>query len=177
MAESRSVRREKFLAVAGEPEFIEELCDKISDGETLSDICRKMNIKFRWMYAWLNDEELPERKAKYIEAENARDAMSKEDVLGQIHRLSNIDVRRLFDEHGDLLPAHKLPDDIAKAVSSIDVTENEKGEVTKKVRFVDRGQMLTLGGRRHRMFVDRVENTGSMTLEQAVTESLKPRDV
>jgi len=174
--QGKKFKLERFAALVAEPEFLDDLCDRISDGDTLSDITREMCVKFRWMYAWLNDPEFPDRKTKFNEAENARDAMSREDIVGQIHRLANVDVRQLYDDSGNLLPVHKLPDAIAKGISSIDMTENERGEVTKKIRFVDRGQMLSLGGRRQRMFVDKVEMTGQMSLEQAVMESVKPRE-
>lgn len=175
-SETRKSKFERFTAIVAEPEFLDVLCDRVSEGETLSNICREYGVKFRWMYAWLNDEEYPDRKAKYTESENARDALSKEDLIGQLHSLANTDVRDMFDASGMLLPVHKMPSHIAKAISSIDMVENERGEVTKKVRFVDRGQMIGLGGRRHRMFVDRVETTGQMSLEQAVLESTKPRE-
>lgn len=173
---NRKSRQEKFAAIVAEPEFLEELLDRISEGETLSAICRGMDVKFRWMYAWLNDAEFPDRKTRFNEAEAARDALSKEDIVGQLHSLANIDVREMYDESGQLLPIKQMPPHIAKAISSIDITENDKGDITKKVRFVDRGQMLALGGRRHRMFVDKIEATGSLTLEQAVMESVRPRE-
>ena len=173
---TRAERRERFNMAAKEPEFLEVLCDRIADGETLVDITRGMGANFRWMYEWLNDMNFPERREKYNEAENARDASMKEDIVGQIHRLSNVNVKDMFDDSGNLKRISDLSDHVAKAVASIDVTENEKGEVTKKIRMVDKGQMLTLGGRRQRMFVDRVDVSGQMSLEQAVNESMKPRE-
>lgn len=176
MASVRVQRREKFIALVAEPERLEEFCDEIAAGATLVDIATKIGANYRWLYAWFNDVDFPERGEKLVEAMNARDSMAKESIVGQLHRLGNLDIRDAYDKAGNMLPVHQLPDHVAKAVVSIDVTENEKGDVTKKVRFTDRGQMLALGGRRQKLFVDKVEMTGQMSLEQAVMESVKPRE-
>ncbi len=176
MSNNRKQRKEKFIAKISEPETFEDICDTISDGGTLSDIAREMGANFRWLYSWINDPEFPERSEAYVVAENARDALAKEDVIGQIHRLSNMDIREAFGENGNLLPIGKIPVHIAKGIASIDTTIDDRGVETKKLRFVDRGQMLALGGRRQRLFVDKVEMTGQMSLEQAVMESVKPRE-
>lgn len=173
---SRKERKEKFLATMAEPEALDNICDRISDGGTLSDISRELNANYRWLYSWFNDPEFPERSKMFNEAEAARDSLSKEDVVGQLGRLSNLDVRQAYDNNGTLKPIHEMSKEVAMAISSIDVTENATGDVTKKVRFVDRGQMIALSGRRNRMFVDKLEVAGQMTLEQAVMESVKPRN-
>lgn len=169
---TRRERMERFVASVSEPDALEVMCDKISDGITLSDLARELGANFMWLYSWLYDEAAPDRSKALQRAMDARDAMAREDVIGQIHRLANVDIRRMFDKRGNLLPIHQLPEDVAKAVSSIETVENEQGDVTKKVKLVDRGQMLALGGRRQKMFTDKVDLGVGKTLEQAVLESL-----
>jgi hypothetical protein len=172
---SRRERREYFASKVSEPEALELICDRLSDGETLADLARDFKANYRWLFEWLNDPEHPDRAAMVERAMQARDSMSQEEVVGQLHRLATLDVRGAFNTNGDMKQITDMPATMAKAISSIDVTENERGEVTKKIRFVDRGQMLGLSGRRHRMFVDRVDMTGQVSLEQAVMDSVKPR--
>lgn len=173
---NRRERREKFIATMAEPEVLEIFCDRISDGATMGDLSRELSANFRWLHEWFNDPEFPERREMLLGAEAARDALAKEDIIGQLHRLANIDIRDIYDDAGNVKSIKNMPAHIAKAISSIDVVENEKGEMTKKIRFVDRGQMLALGGRRQKMFVDKMEVVGQMSLEQAVMESVKPRE-
>jgi hypothetical protein len=167
---------ERFRAAVAEPEFLNDLCDRISDGENLADMAKDMQANYRWLFEWVNDIDYPDRAKSVDAAVNARDSMAKESIVGQLHSIANLDIRDAYDDKGNLLPVYKMPVHVAKAVSSIDSTVDDKGKETMKVRFVDRGQMLALGGRRQRMFVDKVEMTGQMSLEQAVLESVKPRE-
>lgn len=178
---SRHERREAFFTAVSEPEAIEEICDRIASGETLVDIAAGYEANYRWLYQWLYDSEFPERARLLENSMNARDSMAKEDIIGQLHRLGNIDVAKAYDKDGELLPIHEMPVELRKAISSFDVSVSEDGDITtKKLRFVDRGQMLALGGRRQKLFVDKVEMSGQMSLEQAVTESMaqnaKPKE-
>ena len=173
---TRKQRREQFMSRMAEPETFEQICDDVADGKTMIDVAVELNANFRWLYSWVNDEFFPERKQAWDSAETARDIFQKESIVGQLHRLGNMDIREAFDGNGNLLPIHQIPEHIAKGIASIDVSTSEDGETTKKLRFTDRGQMLALGGRRHRMFVDKVEVSGQMSLEQAVMESVKPRE-
>lgn len=174
--EPKKVRMERFLSRVAEPEFLDDLCDRLSDGGNLADVAIEMTANYRWLFNWINDEEHPERATAVEAAGSARDSMAKESIIGQLHSLANLDIRDAFGENGEMLEAKDLPVHVAKAVASVDVTIDDKGKETRKMRFVDRGQMIALGGRRQRMFADRVEVTGQMSLEQAVMESVKARD-
>jgi hypothetical protein len=173
---SRLQRREAFIFRISEPEIFEDICDRISDGATLSDIAREMNANYRWVYSWFHDTDFPERAEAFEIAKAARDSLMKEDVIGQIHRLATMDIREAFDDAGNLKAISNIPEHLAKGISSIDTSYDQQGVETKKIKFVDRGQMLALGGRRQKMFVDKVEMSGQMSLEQAVMESVKPRE-
>lgn len=135
-----------------------------------------MKANYRWLYEWINDAEFPERLTAVEAAQTARDSMAKEALVGQLHSLANLDIREAFDKNGNMLAPHEMPPHVAKAVASVDVTIDEDGNEKHKIRFVDRGQMIALGGRRQRMFADRVEVTGQMSLEQAVMESIRSKE-
>lgn len=76
--------------------------------------------------------------------EDAKDSVDR--MLAELHRLAYVDMRMIYDDNGALLPIKEWPEDVARAVSSIDcyeeyaaIGENKErvaiGRVTK-VRFV-----------------------------------------
>jgi hypothetical protein len=86
-------------------------------------------------------------------------------------RIAFLDLRDCFDESGNLLPPHELPEGVAVALDGIDVVENtntvsvsKDGEVasneveyTKKVRF-SRVKALEMLGKWKKMFVEQIEH-------------------
>lgn len=69
--------------------------------------------------------------------------ITQEKTLIEIARLAFSDLRKAFDEDGNLLPVNKWPDDIAAAISSVKVITHtsEDGEVshTSEVKLWDKG--------------------------------------
>jgi hemerythrin len=86
-------------------------------------------------------------------------------------RIAFLDLRDCFDDNGNLLPPHELPEGVAVALDGIDVVENtntvsvsKAGEVasneveyTKKVRF-SRVKALEMLGKWKKMFVEQIEH-------------------
>jgi len=69
--------------------------------------------------------------------------ITQERILEEEARLAFVDVAFLFDEDGELLPIHKIPEDARRAIAGVEVTDLEK---TKGLRFkyklLDKGQAL-----------------------------------
>ncbi|WP_136420294.1 terminase small subunit [Herbaspirillum sp. ST 5-3] len=116
--------------------------------------------------------------AKYIqEAMDRRSEkveISSEQVLSEIGKLAFADIRKVFNENGQLLPIHMLPDEIAASVSSIEVVtsripggEPADIEHTAKIKFWDKRGSLELLGRHLKLFTDK--------LDVVVTDSLAER--
>jgi phage terminase small subunit len=63
--------------------------------------------------------------AAAVEAERQKLAKAAElDAIEwrkSVAQLARFDIRRVFDEHGNLLPVNKLPDDVAACLSSVKV--------------------------------------------------------
>jgi phage terminase small subunit len=80
------------------------------------------------------------------------------------------DPSKLFDEEGNLIPVHKLDDDTAAAISSIEVSEVVSGQLgtkdalrvvltlVRKIRLVDKKGALDSMARHLGMFKDTVKN-------------------
>lgn len=98
----------------------------------------------------------------------SRTQVTADRVITEVARLGFADLRKLFDDKGALLPVDQWPDDIAPAVSSVEVDELFEGfgdnrvqvGYTKKVKLWDKGKALEMLGRHLKLFVDRTEHTG-----------------
>lgn len=97
-----------------------------------------------------------------------RTQVTADRVITEVARLGFADLRKLFDEHGGLLPVNQWPDDIAAAVASVEVDELFEGfgenriqvGYTRKVKLWDKAKSLEMLGRHLKLWVDRHEHTG-----------------
>lgn len=69
-----------------------------------------------------------------------------ERVLLERKRLALHDIRKLYDEKGNLLPVHQLDEDTAAALASVEVDEITAGDTTigqtRKVKLADKDKSL-----------------------------------
>lgn len=86
-----------------------------------------------------------------MDRRSERTQVQADDVVRQLVRMGLSDPRRLYDADGNLLPPHKLPEDIAMAVQAVDVIRNisPEGEVTEtyKYKLSDRVKPLEMIGK------------------------------
>lgn len=87
-------------------------------------------------------------------------------VLSEYAKLAFLDIRKAFDEQGNLKPVHELDDNTAAAIAGIDVVENLGGmtvsedgvrridSFTKKVRLSDKRAALSDLAKYLGMFAD-----------------------
>jgi len=105
--------------------------------------------------------------------------ITAERVLEELAKLAYYDPGRLFDADGKMKPVHLLDDVTRAAVSQVDVEETETSEGkdearvvirsrTKKVKMADKGQNLERLGRHLKLFTDRLDLSGRLTLEDLV---------
>jgi phage terminase small subunit len=90
--------------------------------------------------------EVEKRRAQSIEkAEKATD-LTVENILRELGRIALADPRKLFDEHGAVLPVHEWPDDVAAMVAQVEVYEEKvegaKVGETQKVKLWDKNSAL-----------------------------------
>ena len=107
------------------------------------------------------------RRAKKLE-------ITAERVLGELAKLAFYDVGELFDEHGNILPLHRMDETARAAIAGMETeTRDVPGAgpsrcVLRKVKLADKGQNLERLGRYLKLFTDRIELDGRVTLEQLV---------
>lgn len=94
-----------------------------------------------------------------------RAKIDADQVLVELIKLAKADIRRVFKDDGDLKAVKDFPDDIAAAVSSVEVDELFEGHgkervqigYTKKIKFWDKPKCLELIGKHLKMFTDVIE--------------------
>ena len=91
-----------------------------------------------------------ERRQETGEQYHAGTRITVEGVLSGIARLARADIRKLFDERGNLHSIRDLEDDIAAAVAAIEVVSRpvpggQHGEIERvhKIRLWDKNAALT----------------------------------
>ena len=93
-------------------------------------------------------------------------------VLQSLLRIVNVDLSDAFDEEGNMLSIKKMPKDLRLALASYEESYSEHG-MNRKLKPNDRMKALELIGRHVKMFTDKLEHTGNLTLEDLVVKSNK----
>jgi phage terminase small subunit len=127
----------------------------------------------------------PKVAAKIQEAMDKRTSkleITAETVLQEIARLAFVDISQAYDENNRLKPLHEMPEDVRRAIASIEVGElREDGEVIgqmRKVKFWDKKGSLDLLGRHLKLFTDVLEVKDTTTLSarmKAARERIKEK--
>jgi phage terminase small subunit len=93
-------------------------------------------------------------------ARSQRVEIDQDWVIRRLARIADLDLRKLFTDDCTLRPIQELPEDVAGAISSVDVIKRKDDAEEYRVRLPDRIRALDLLGRHLGMFRDRVEVTG-----------------
>lgn len=109
-----------------------------------------------------------EHLSKLMKERAERTQLTADRVITEVARLGFSDLRKLFDDKGALLPVTAWPEDMAAAVSSVEVDELFEGfgenrvqvGYTKKVKLWDKPRALELLGKHLKLWVERVEASG-----------------
>lgn len=98
-------------------------------------------------------------------------------VLQELAKLAFFDPRNFFEDDGRLKRLQDLDEHTCMALAGIEVTELPEGNgFLKKIRLADKGQNLERLGKHLKLFTDKTEHSGRMTLEQLVCASYTPKD-
>lgn len=173
MAESVQKRTARILARA---DLLDVICIHVSNGGTLIELAKQFDIQFGSLSNWIHADK--ERNRRYLAALNDRGEWSQERVLQELRMLGLSDIRVLFHENGSLKPVTEWPEEIARAVASIEVFEEfagsgeDKAQIgwTKKVKFWDKTRALELVGKNLKLFTDKIENSTTVKLEDLVRD-------
>ncbi len=112
-----------------------------------------------------------------VAARSKRTEITQDRVLEELARLAFFDIRKLYDEDGNLLPIHELPEEVAAAIGGLDVQSvggDDSIVTTKKIKVIDKKGSLELIGRHLKMFTDKTELSGSLQVDAVTVEFVKP---
>lgn len=105
-------------------------------------------------------EAIEAAKAKRAE----RTQITADKVLNELAKIGFADIRNIFDADGNLLSPASLPDDVAAAVSALELITVSKGkgevEHVAKIKLADKRAALVDLGKHLGLFRERVELTG-----------------
>lgn len=109
------------------------------------------------------------------ERQKERFEITAEAVLDELFKLGTYDPKNLYDKDGNRIPVHLLDDFTRAAVAAV---EDETTETTtmgsktvtrnQKIKMAEKGANLERLGKYFKLFTDRVEHDGRVTLEQLV---------
>ena len=108
-------------------------------------------------------------------------ALTAENVIAELSKIVHADMRKLFTEDGKLLPMDQWPEDIASAISSVEIDElfagrgNQREQIgfTKKLKLWDKNSALTLAMRHLGMLIDRSEVTHRVDIADRIHRARK----
>ncbi len=96
---------------------------------------------------------------KEMDKRAKRTEITQDRVLQELATIGFLDIRRAFDDEGNIIPIKDMPEDVARAIGGLDYMafgDDEKG-VTSKIKLIDKKGSLELMGRHLKMFTDKVE--------------------
>jgi hypothetical protein len=82
--------------------------------------------------------------------------VTAERILREEICLAYFDPAGLLDEKGKLLPPHKLPEGVRRAIVGLEVIQPPKGDLKFKYRFTDKGKSLERLSRHLGMYNDKL---------------------
>ena len=156
--------------IFNDPYLMDKVCNHIAMGGSAIDIAETLRINYATLITWIRSEST--RLKRYEQSLVFRNEWAKEKVLKEIRDLGTFDIRKVLGVNGEVLPASEWPDEIAKAVVSIDVSEETNGYENigwlKKVKFVDKLKALEMSAKNLSLLTEKHEVSGNLTLDQLI---------
>jgi phage terminase small subunit len=82
--------------------------------------------------------------------------ITAERILTEEACLAFLNPQRLVDENGKLLDLHKLPEDVARSITGLEVIKQADGNLKFKYKFSDKGKSLERISRHLGMYNDKL---------------------
>jgi hypothetical protein len=185
MASKKQDRYDRFLDLTSEKneaDTMRRICAAVASGATLVEWCDLMEVDFGYVVHWLRSEK--ERNRLWVECQNDRKEWIKDTLLVQLRDIISSDLRKVFDDNGEMRPVHEWPDDVARFVSSIEQDQLWEGKgkdkevvgQTKKIKMWDKAKAIELLGKHIEFLTENIQHSGKITLEDLVNASREDDD-
>lgn len=171
MTEERFKKTQQLLGI---PSLDDIICSAVANGGSLVELCNKWDVRYSDIMKWIREDQA--REAAYNNALKDRDEWFVSSLIQELRYISMSNITQLFDENGVMLPLDQWPAGAARAVEAVKVDELFDGDgknrrqigYTKQVKMWNKTKAIELLGRYLKMFLDRVEVSGNLTLEELV---------
>jgi hypothetical protein len=126
-------------------ESLDNAVDHISNGGNILDFCKMYSIRVSAFWRWVEADE--EKSAAIAAAEKMKERVIAEKVFRELDRISNFDIRSIFDKSGAVKQPEEWSDDAGSVIAGMEVKEefNREGELVgyvKKVKLWDKTKTL-----------------------------------
>ena len=104
------------------------------------------------------------------------DAIDPDNSMREAARLAYSDVRELFDEQGKLKPIKDWPEDMARAVASVEVVKGNvdagdgQRDTVVKLRLWDKTKALENLMKHHGQLVEQVKHSGALKITHELSD-------
>lgn len=109
------------------------------------------------------------------ESQEKRTQINADMILARIWEIANINLADAYNDDGSLKKIKDMPEEIQRAISGIktykDFLEGVEVGETKEIKLWDKVRALELLGKNRKLFTDKVEHSGKLTLEDIVAGS------
>lgn len=161
-----------------DPDSINVVCGHMANGGDLPMLAKIWGIRYSDLTNWLRSD--PERNKRYEASLHDADQWRIAIITRELQRFGLSDIRELFNDQGAVRPTSEWSDELTSAISSMEVNELWEGTgrdrriigEIKKIKLVDKIKPLELLGKQMRMFLDRVEHSGKLSIEDLIGGSM-----
>lgn len=163
MADNLTVKQEKFAQRYVETGNASEAYRLSYDATSMSD--EAISVEASRLQ---NNPKVSLRVDELQELARKRHEVTVDRVIAEYAKIAFLDIRKAFDDNGNLKPIHEIDDDTAAAIAGIESEavfegngrDRERVGTLKKIRLVDKKGALDSIARHLGMFVDKTEVTG-----------------
>ena len=175
-------KQDRITRILRRSDLMDIIAAHVASGGSVINMAAILNMPYGILSNWVHECE--ERRKRYGSALDDREQWAKENVLGELRKLGNSDLRELFKKDGTIKDTKDWPASVAYAVKSIQVEELWEGRgdnreqvgVVKKIQFWDKTKSLELLGKNLKLFIDKIEHSGKVKLEDLVTGDVSATD-
>lgn len=151
----------RLQAFTDRPDAMDQIYAHVSNGGDMVTFAQMLDLRMSDVALWINKDF--GRVKAYTAAAKAGDEWIKQRVLKELALIGTVDIRRIFRDDGGLLPPNEWPEDVARAISAVDIEELYEGTgrdrqqvgFTKKIKMNDKLRALELIGKDRGMFVQK----------------------
>lgn len=163
---------ERVAMLLRTPGLAAGICEHVANGGSIIPLCKIWDVRYSQVVKWIRSSS-PENNKAYDQALVDRSEWTKEKILTEIRILAEYDLRDLYDENGQMKPVKDWPEDVAKAITSVESVEllgKKAGEV-KKLKTESRKAALELLGKTEAMFTEKVEHKADDSLAALIAKT------